>query len=42
VFAQEHPDIQLLALGASPAVAQMIRHVAGDRAAAMLGTDEAC
>jgi len=37
VFAQEHPDIQLVAWGATPAVAQMIRRVTGDRADAILG-----
>jgi anti-sigma regulatory factor (Ser/Thr protein kinase) len=40
VFAQAHPDIQILALGATPAVKQMIRHVAGDRAGAILGEEE--
>ena len=37
VFVHEHPDMELYADGANPAVARMIRHVAGDRAGAILG-----
>jgi anti-sigma regulatory factor (Ser/Thr protein kinase) len=36
VFAQAHPDMELHAVGANTAVERMIRHVAGDRADAIL------
>ena len=42
VFVNAHPDITLYALGVTPAVKRMIRHVAGDQTDAILGTDEAC
>ena len=42
VFANEHPDMEFYASGTTPAVAQMIRHVAGDRAGAILGGYESC
>jgi anti-sigma regulatory factor (Ser/Thr protein kinase) len=37
VFTNEHPDMELYALGTNPAVEHMIRHVAGDRADTILG-----
>ena len=40
VFANDHPDMELYAVGVTPAVEQMIRHVAGDRAKAILGDEE--
>jgi hypothetical protein len=40
VFAQAHPDMELYAVGVTPAVERMIRHVAGDLADAILGSDE--
>jgi uncharacterized protein DUF4325 len=42
VFAHAHPEIELLVVAANTPVQQMIRHVAGDRAEAILGSDEAC
>ena len=39
VFVQAHPDVELRATGANAAVARMIRHVAGDRADAILRDD---
>jgi hypothetical protein len=42
VFANAHPDMELLATGVNTTVERMIRHVAGDRAEAILGSDEAC
>ena len=42
VFANDHPDMELFAVGANTTVAHMIRHVAGDRADAILGYEEAC
>jgi len=42
VFAEGHPSMQLVALGVSTPVEQMIRRVAGDRAEAILGNEELC
>jgi hypothetical protein len=42
VFVNAHPNIKLYAVSANPSVTNMIRHVAGDRADAILDTDEAC
>lgn len=39
VFVQAHPDVELRVTGANAAVARMIRHVAGDRADAILRDD---
>jgi hypothetical protein len=41
VFMNAHPDIELYALGTTPAIEHMIRHVAGDRAGAILSDEEA-
>jgi hypothetical protein len=41
VFVNAHPDIELYALRTSPSVERMIRHVAGDRASAILSDEEA-
>jgi anti-sigma regulatory factor (Ser/Thr protein kinase) len=41
VFANAHPDMELCALGVNTAIEHMIRHVAGDRAGAILGDEEA-
>ena len=40
VFTHAHPDMELYAVGANPAVQHVIRHVAGDRAGAILGDKE--
>jgi hypothetical protein len=42
VFVNAHPKVQLMAIEANTAVTRMIRHVAGDRADAILGGDESC
>jgi hypothetical protein len=41
IFANAHPEIELMVVAANTPVEHMIRHVAGDRAAAFLGDEEA-
>ncbi len=42
VFTEGHPEMELLALKVSPPVEHMIRHVAGERADAILGIEPSC